>query len=83
MVADGCWLWAGASISTQFSPRFLFQAQLLQPEMESQCSEVQLPWMKFRIFFFKENPQFKEKRSIFSSREKVQLVGVSNFAVVT
>lgn len=34
-------------------------------------------------FFFKENPQFKEKRSIFSSREKVQLVGVSNFAVVT
>lgn len=34
-------------------------------------------------FFFKENPQFKEKRSIFSSREKVQSVGVSNFAVVT
>lgn len=33
--------------------------------------------------FLKENPQFKEKRSIFSSREKVQSVGVSNFAVVT
>lgn len=79
-MTDGCWAWAGISISAQFSPSCLLQAQLLQPEMEAQCSEV--PWMKFRSFF-KENPQFKEKRSIFSSREKVQSVGVSNFAVVT
>lgn len=47
-VTDVCWAWAGASISAQFSPRCLLQAQLLQPEVEGQCSEVQLPWVKLR-----------------------------------
>lgn len=45
--------------------------------LRSSLDEIQ------EFFFFEENPQSKEKRSIFSSRQKVQLVGVSNFAVVT
>lgn len=81
-MSDGCWVWARASISAQFSPKCLLQAQLLQPEMDGQCSEVQLPRMKLKEVFFKENPLFKEKRSILSSRQKVHSVEVSNFAVV-
>lgn len=64
-VTDGCWAWARASISAQFfSPKCLLQAQLLQPEVEGQCSEVQLPRVKLRSVLMKIYDL--KKRGVFS-----------------